>query len=268
MSINLNKKEIIFSALGAALILGLVLFFLGLYPVALVEGKAITAKEWKQNLQVARKLDPKLNEKIVFDQMIKNEQKAALAEELNLGDNSTWESERKYYMSGNPQDYTKLINDYFSGNEKLFEKYVLKPQAVDSLLRIKYNFDFNANKDAYNKARGILTMLEQGQRHEDLAKILSDDRASGQLGGDLGFFKSGELLPELEKIVLNASLGQVQKNIAVSRLGYHILYPVESSMREGEKIWHLKHILIQTTGYETWLNSQLNQVKVWRIIKL
>lgn len=52
----------------------------------------------------------------------------------------------------------------------------------------------------------------------------------------------------------------------MTRNGYHIIYPVEISEQNGKKMWHAKHILIQTTGFDAWLVSQTNGVEA-KLIK-
>jgi parvulin-like peptidyl-prolyl isomerase len=144
----------------------------------------------------------------------------------------------------------------------------VKPQAYDALLRIKYNSDFAANNDAYNRAENIFSKLDNGQTFEELAKTISDDKVSGQLGGDLGFVTESQILPELAKVLKTVTVGEIKKQLVVSRLGYHVIYPVETSQRDGQKVWHLKHILVQTKGYEEWVKDELTTIQVWHIFNI
>ncbi len=248
------------------LILIAIIIIFRLYPVALVGGDVIWNRRLENSIALAKRFDTNVNKSEVFAQLIENEQKERLAEKLRINKNNVISEEKEFYKSDNPE-YGKFINDYFNGNEKQFEQYVVAPQAFEALLKIKYNSDFGANNAAYNRAENFIARLNKGEAFEEVAKSGSDDKISGQLGGDLGFVTQNQILPELERALLNLNLGEVNKQITVSRLGYHILYPVQTSERDGQKVWHLKHILIQTQGFDTWLQSQLNTISVKKFTK-
>lgn len=226
------------------------------YPKALVGGNYISARQMDQNFDIARRLDPKADKQKVAAQFYNNAKKQKLAKDADV------EAELKFYKTARMQEYSEFLRDYFEGKESLFKKYVVEPRAYDAALAIKYYSDFSKNNDAYNKANNIISRLSSGQTFEELARIYSDDKVSGQLGGDLGFAAEGQLMPELEKAMKNSTVGEVRKELVVSRLGYHILYPVETADKDGQKVWHVKHILITSAGYESWLSQQLSGVKI------
>src|SRR6185436_5042699 len=179
------------------------------YPVAIVGGDFVSYREWMQDWQAAQKLDSTSSKEKVFDQFLINKKKEKLVIKYRLGDNDSFKNELAFYKTGNETQYAKVVNDYFSGNENVFKSRVIEPETFDALLRIKYNSSLAANNDAYNKAQNVLTKLSLGQTFEDLAKLYSDDKVSGQLGGDLGFVSEDQILPELKQPVSTAKLGEV-----------------------------------------------------------
>lgn len=66
--------------------------------------------------------------------------------------------------------------------------------------------------DAEAKAKNLLEQIRGGANFEELAKKNSDDTSAAQ-GGDLGFFKKGELGDELDKIVFALKPGEVSAPI-------------------------------------------------------
>lgn len=80
-----------------------------------------------------------------------------------------------------------------------------------------------------HKGETILERLRLGEDFQALARLYSDD-ASAKNGGDLGFFKSGELLPEFERITLNLQPGQLS-GLVRTKIGFHIIKVTEK--REG-----------------------------------
>jgi hypothetical protein len=257
-----NKLAITFSLIGLILAALVVIFLTKSYPVVLVGHDLISAHEWSKNYDVAKKLDSTATKNQIFDQLVINVKKQQLAGKVDMS------SELDYFKAGRLDEYNKFLNDYFSGDEKLFIKFVVAPRAYDAMLAKKYNSDFSKNNNAYNKAENILEKLNQGTAFEELAKTYSDDKVSGQLGGDLGFVSDGQILPELQKVLETAPVGEVKKQIVISRLGYHILYPVETSNKDGVKVWHVKHILITTSGYDNWLKDKLDNIGVHQLMSI
>ena len=237
------------------------------YPVAIVGKKFITARAWKQDLAIAGKLEANPDSARVMDQLIKVKKEQELLEQLNIGYSvQTITDEFNFIKSDKNQQYEKILNDDFSGSEQKFIDFAVLPQVYDAALRINYNSDFTANNERYAKAKDALNQLNEGKIFDDVAKITSDDKISGQLGGDLGFVSEGQILPELWKVLTKIPTGQPYPNIVISRLGYHVLYPVGTSDKDGRQLIQVKHILIQTEGYESWLSSQLKNFTVWHIL--
>ncbi len=72
-------------------------------------------------------------------------------------------------------------------------------------------------------ARELLVRLDNGESFEELAKQYSEDMYSARKGGDAGYFKKGDLLPQLEEIIEKLYEGQVNPDPIKTRLGYHII---------------------------------------------
>ena len=80
-----------------------------------------------------------------------------------------------------------------------------------------------------HKGETILERLRRGGDFQELARIYSDD-ASAKNGGDLGFFKRGDLLPEFERATFNLQPGHVS-GLVRTKVGFHIIKVTER--REG-----------------------------------
>ena len=105
---------------------------------------------------------------------------------------------------------------------------------------IKKFFDKNHaafDKPAQVHARHILVpdlktaqMVEQklksGGKFEDLAKQYSQDPGSKEKGGDLGFFRAGQMVPAFEKAAFTQPLNVVGPPVK-SPFGYHIIEALE-----------------------------------------
>jgi peptidyl-prolyl cis-trans isomerase SurA len=85
----------------------------------------------------------------------------------------------------------------------------------------------------------ILMRAKAAEDFSELAKKYSEDPSANQ-GGDLGFLKKGEILPEFEMKAFSLKPGEISDLVQTS-LGYHIIKLEE---KKGDEI-HVRHILIK-----------------------
>lgn len=71
------------------------------------------------------------------------------------------------------------------------------------------------------EAKSALAELARGAKFEDLAKARSID-ATASRGGDIGYFRAGQLVPEFEKEALALKVGEMS-GIVHTQFGYHII---------------------------------------------
>jgi foldase protein PrsA len=69
----------------------------------------------------------------------------------------------------------------------------------------------------------------------DQAKKLSEDPGSGEKGGDLGYFASGELVPEFEEAAGQLDLGEVSDPVR-SEFGFHIIRVTDRRLQPFEDV--------------------------------
>lgn len=72
------------------------------------------------------------------------------------------------------------------------------------------------------EAESVLQKLKAGSKFEELAKSSSIDTGSKVRGGDLGFFRSGMMVPEFEDVALKLQKGETS-SIVETRFGFHII---------------------------------------------
>jgi len=75
-------------------------------------------------------------------------------------------------------------------------------------------------------AMGLLLQLSSGASFSELAQQHSQDEASSELGGDLGFFPRGVMPTEIEAVAFGLPPGQIS-GIVKTSFGYHIIEVVE-----------------------------------------
>ncbi len=110
-----------------------------------------------------------------------------------------------------------------------FEQVIVEPAPDDS-----------AKAAARRKAEQALDELRKGGDFEVLARRYSDDPGSRERGGDLGWFKQGQMVRPFEEVAFAMRPGNVS-GIVETQFGFHIIKL--EKVRAGER--QARHILIR-----------------------
>jgi peptidyl-prolyl cis-trans isomerase C len=87
--------------------------------------------------------------------------------------------------------------------------------------------------DSEAKAKDIITQLDGGAKFEDLAKKFGDPKdASTQQGGDLGFFKKGDMLKEFSDVAFKLKVNEYTHTPVKTRYGWHVIQVLESRVAQ------------------------------------
>ncbi|MCJ8163955.1 peptidylprolyl isomerase [Pontibacter sp. E15-1] len=93
---------------------------------------------------------------------------------------------------------------------------------------------------AREQLEALRARIVAGEDFQTLAKQFSQDPGSAQAGGELGFFKKKELVPEYEAAALRLEPGGMS-NVIESQFGFHLIQLIE---RRGQE-FNTRHILIK-----------------------
>ena len=93
---------------------------------------------------------------------------------------------------------------------------------------------------AREQLEAIRQRILAGEDFATLAGQYSQDPGSAQAGGELGFFKKKELVPEYEAAALRLEKGGIS-NVVESQFGFHLIQLIE---RRGQE-FNTRHILIK-----------------------
>lgn len=88
-------------------------------------------------------------------------------------------------------------------------------------------------------AQTLAQKAKEGEDFSELAKKYSED-PSAKEGGDLGFLKKGEILPEFEEKAFSLNPGEISQ-VVQTTLGFHI---IKLDEKKDDQI-HVHHILIK-----------------------
>jgi peptidyl-prolyl cis-trans isomerase C len=86
--------------------------------------------------------------------------------------------------------------------------------------------------DSEAEAKKIIADLKGGADFAALAKRSSKDPSGAQQGGDLGFFKKDEMVPEFATAAFALQAGQVSQTPVHTQFGWHVIQLVERRRAE------------------------------------
>lgn len=127
----------------------------------------------------------------------------------------TMENERRNILS------TIIIDDI---SEKAVSDEILKTAYLQKYDKNKAGKEYKASHilvDTMEKAKGLVRLLEGGASFGELAKEYSIG-PSGPGGGDLGWFKKGQMVKPFETAVLDMEIGTYSRPVQ-TQFGFHLI---------------------------------------------
>ena len=153
----------------------------------------------------------------------------------------------------------RKIAKYYHDNQKEFwESSQVRVKHI--LLLFEKDASEKIRKKKNKQVKKILSELKEGKDFAEAAKEYSED-VSASLGGDVGFVKKGQMVPEFEKAVYRLKEGEIS-GVVETEYGYHIIKAEE--IQKGRTIPFkdvknkIKKILSaskQKSAYKAWINE-------------
>ncbi len=159
--------------------------------------------------------------------------------------------------NGGQKEVNNLLRDLYGMTEREFRQLIR-----DQLLREKVQQQILTRIQAKHilikdqqKAQGILDQLKkEGAKFDALAKENSEDTATRDKGGDLGFFGRGVMAKAFEDVAFKLKKGEMSPALVKTDFGYHIIMVVNRTGR------------VDMT-YTDYLQSLGKEMKAWTVFK-
>ncbi len=118
----------------------------------------------------------------------------------------------------------KEIKAYYDSNSNLF-KQPEQVRASHILIKVEPKAKESEKEDALKKIKEV---QEKQKKGDDFAKLAKDysQGPSNVKGGDLGYFKRGQMVPAFEEVAFKLKPGEVS-DIVNTRFGYHLIKVVD-----------------------------------------
>lgn len=111
-----------------------------------------------------------------------------------------------------------------------------------------------AKEKALNKAKEVIKQLDEGKSFASLVKKYSDDDATKDKKGDLGYFNSDDMDPNFWDAALNLKKDTYTKEPVESAYGYHII--LKTGEKKKKTLNSVKDEIKKTLAQEKLTNDQ------------
>lgn len=148
--------------------------------------------------------------------------------------NKLLESQLKNKIVVTDDEVIKYYNENYGGSATTGDttSSTVSAETPAEQVRIAHILISADSPDAEKRAEEVAELAKSGKDFGELAKQYSDDNLSADKGGDLGYFKRGDLIEALEVTVDNTPVGEVSGPVE-SPAGYHIIKVLERTKPES-----------------------------------
>lgn len=138
----------------------------------------------------------------------------------------------------------------------------LAKYAVPAQTRARHILIEKATPENLQKTKDLLVKIKAGESFEELAKAHSEDKGSGARGGDLGFFRAGQMVKPFEDAAnALAKSGDVSEPVE-SPFGWHIIKLEERSPALTKPFEEVKQELMREAKIGLINDSRMRKVRL------
>ncbi|MGM9943298.1 MAG: peptidylprolyl isomerase [Lysinibacillus sp.] len=255
--------------------------------VATVDDKVITEAELNHLLQ--SQYGPSTLDALITNKIVELEAEKL---DITLTDEEIAEEYNAYADAyGGEEALLKAIESYNLTKEDIINDvkiYLLTLKVMEDYIGITdedVKTYFEENKDNFSTpeqveashilvedeatAKEVIEKLNAGEDFATLAKEYSTDKSNAEKGGELGFFKRGEMVSEFEDAAFAMNVGDVSKEPVKTEFGYHIIKVTdkkeakeadfETSKEEARKMLVEERVNEQ---YSKWVTEKMEEYDI------
>lgn len=205
----------------------------------------------------------KVREKEVLNKMVEDEAIILLSKKRGIfvsADTVRQSVARKIEEYGDQQEVQEKLNRLYDWELADFEEKVVLPSLYQDKLEESFLKETDPALPAKTKIEKAAEALRQGSDFAAVVKEYSEG-ATGDEGGDLGWFALTDLAPELRSPVASQKAG-VPGSIIESSLGFHIILVEETKEGEHGELYHIGQVFTRKYTFGDWLTDQMKTLSI------
>ncbi|MCX6784545.1 MAG: peptidylprolyl isomerase [Candidatus Komeilibacteria bacterium] len=248
------------------------------FPATIVNGQMIKLNEvfaQQKMLEKIATLSPQVKLKnsitaLALQRAVENKILEQIAKKFQL---QVSDDEVAKYMGslvanfGSPLAIEDLVKKEYDWDLKTYVDNFVRPTILNEKLSTYWE-NISPNKEAYQKIQELATKLKaKPEQFQILANQYNQDETAS-VKGEIGWLSYGDLLPELQKIVITLEPGQISP-IITSNQGYHLLkIGQKTTDDQGREVWQAYQIFFKRYPFSQYLSEEIKKAKVITLLKL
>lgn len=220
------------------------------------------------------KMRLKIKEREILDKLIEDAIVKKIADEKNINITQT-EAEKELgnkiaQAKVESQEFALNVRKLYGWRIKDFSQKIVYPQLYMKKLVEDYEKKTAENSKAYKKIKEAEERLAQDNSNfEEIARQYSEG-SSASSGGELGWFKQDQLVPEVAEKAFQLEPGN-RSEIIASTLGFHLILAekkrkIQENGAEIEEV-RLKQIFTREEGFLQWLVNKKRNFNVLILVR-
>lgn len=262
------------------------------FPAAAVEGKKwVSIAEFSENSRSVRRFYEnqdfsqvglrvdfntpdgakrlKIREKEVLGKMIEDEAILILAEKegisvsaKDLEDNV----DKKMEEYGNRDNVKGELQRLYGWTIEDFKEKIVKPSLYREKLAEVYGKKYQDNEAAKKRIEEAEQLLAKKEKSFSEAVSQFSEGSTAQAGGELGWFKKDQIIPEIADKIFSLKKGE-RSPVLESQLGFHIVEMEEKKIEDGQDLVRIRQIFAAKKTFSEWIGEQLRAMKIRVFLK-
>ncbi|MFH1598246.1 MAG: peptidylprolyl isomerase [Patescibacteria group bacterium] len=163
------------------------------------------------------------------------------------------------------EDINQTLMDVYNWTLAQFTEKAIVPQLRELKLAESISQDetIEANQEAKTTAQTVYQEVTSGDKtFNEAAAEYSDDVATAQNGGDLGYATAVDYVEEFSQALVALEVDEISE-VVQTIFGWHIIKLLEKIEEEGKPAsYHAQHILIATKDFGEWLTEEMEKISI------
>ncbi len=207
---------------------------------------------------------------IVWERYIQNSLIKDIADKynINLSEKEIKEEMNKIITeAGGQENLDKQVAFLYGWTVDRFAEKIVKPYLLREKIAAAVFKDKKLREEKKQEAQEILQKVRlRPDNFPEYAKEYSQDESSKNIGGDLGYFVEGAIVPKIENVLKKMKAGETSDLIETNE-GYEI-FKLEDKIlgKDGRLRLRARRILIRYPTFEELLSKERRRAKIYRFI--
>ncbi len=204
----------------------------------------------------------KIREKDLINKMLEDKAIELLARDRGItvtGDQVASETTVKMKELGTTDKVEETLARLYGWTIADFQEQIVRPAMYEAELFKAYESEVDQKK-AKETIQAAEKALRVKEPFPDVARKYSEGETRAN-GGDLGWFRLEDLIPELRGPVDNAKLN-APTGIVESPLGYHIILVEDTKLEDEVRQYRIRQIFTYKLSFADWLAEQMRALPI------